>query len=87
MLCYSEKIWFGWLNPSSNHNRFRIWDYQRVFERHFDTVNFTVTARDEAAFRAAQARIRPEFTCGDLMQDSVTLLRVIARSPKKIKPA
>lgn len=27
MLCYSENVWRRWLNPPSNLNRLRIWDY------------------------------------------------------------
>ncbi len=83
MLSFSEKTWYGWLNPSSNHNRFRIWDYRRVFESCFERVDVKVLERDEAAFRAAQARIRPEFLSGDILQDSVTLILIVARMPKK----
>ena len=83
MLTYSKKTWYGWLNPSSNHNRFRLWDYRRVFEQYFEQVSISVQTRDEEAFRAAQARIRPEFLSGDPAQDSVTLILVIARLPKK----
>lgn len=81
MFCYSEKIWYGWLNPSSNHNRFRVWDYQRVFETYFDDVQILVTERDEAKFEATRSRIRPEFISGNVDDDSVTLIKVIARKP------
>ena len=83
MLCYSEKIWYGWLNPSSNHNRYRLWDYQAAFDAYFDDVKVIITERDEAAFEAVQARIRPEFKRGDLAEDSVTLIKVIVRQPKR----
>ena len=32
MLTYSEKTWRAWLNPTSNHNRYRLWQYRDVFE-------------------------------------------------------
>ena len=35
MLHYSEAAWRRWLNPTSNHNRYRVWDYRRVFEAAF----------------------------------------------------
>jgi len=82
MLCYSEKIWYSWLNPSSNHNRFRVWDYRKVFERHFADVNLVVTERDQTAFDNALPRILPEFISGNLSDDSVTLIKVIARQPR-----
>jgi hypothetical protein len=82
MLCYSKKVWVGWLNPSSNHNRYRVWDYRQAFEQHFADVNLIVTERDETAFEAIRPRIRSEFMRGDLAEDSVTLIKVIARQPK-----
>ena len=82
MLCYSEKFWVGWLNPSSNHNRYRVWDYEKAFETYFFDVNLIITERDEAAFEAIAPRIRPEFMRGDMAEDSVTLIKVFARQPK-----
>ena len=82
MLCYSEKVWDGWLNPSSNHNRFRIWDYRQVFERYFNEMNLVVTERDEVAYEVARPRIRPEFIRENLSDDSVTLIKVTVRQPK-----
>ncbi len=81
MLCYSERAWRGWLNPSSNHNRFRLSDYRRAFEKYFDRLDIEVLARDEAAFQKARPRIRPEFVSGDPQADSVTLIRITAARP------
>lgn len=81
MLCYSEKTWYSWLNPSSHHNRFRVWDYQRVFNKYFNTVDLTVLDRDDEKFEATRTRIRPEFISGNPDDDSVTLIKVIARQP------
>jgi SAM-dependent methyltransferase len=83
MLTYSEKAWRRWLNPSSNHNRFRIWDYRRVFVETFKEVQITVLQRDEVGFRKALPRIRPEFISGDLSEDAVTHIRILAAKPKK----
>ncbi len=81
MLRYSPAVWAGWLNPSSNHNRYRLRDYRRAFESAFREVEVTVLARDEAAFEKARPGIRPEFLSGDPAEDSVTLIRVIASGP------
>ncbi len=78
MLRYSNRVWYGWLNPSSNHNRYRLWDYRSAFEASFDQVEIAVLARDEAAFQKVLPGIRPEFRSGDLAEDSVTLIRVVA---------
>ena len=81
MLRFSEPTWRRWLNPSSNHNRYRLWDYRRVFESCFDQVEIEVLGRDEAAFLRLKPRIRPEFLSGRLDEDAVTLIRVIASKP------
>ncbi len=81
MLCHPERVWYAWLNPSSHHNRFRIWDYRNIFEKYFDDMVLTVLVRNEENFKATRPRIRPEFLSGDIMEDSVTKIRVIARKP------
>ncbi len=82
MLTYSEKTWYGWLNPTSNHNRLRLWNYRAIFEKYFENVEIEVLARDVAAFQQVQARVKPEFVSGNLQDDSVTLTRVIASRPR-----
>jgi SAM-dependent methyltransferase len=82
MLAYSEGIWRGWLNPTSNHNRFRLWDYRRVFEKYFGKVEIQTLQRDEAAFEKARRRLRSEFISGNLQDDSVTLVLIIASEPR-----
>ena len=34
MLCYSNRTWKRWLNPTSNLNRYRVWDYRNILERY-----------------------------------------------------
>ena len=82
MLAYSERTWRGWLNPTSNHNRFRIWDYRRIFEKYLGKVEIRVLQRDEAAFEKVRPRLRPEFVSGSLAEDSVTLVLIIASEPR-----
>jgi hypothetical protein len=79
MLCYSEAAWRSWLNPTSNHNRCRLGDYQRVFAESFEQVEIEVLERDPAAFARARARILPQFLTGDPQVDSVTQIYVLAR--------
>jgi len=83
MLHYSEKVWFGFLNPTSHHNRFRLWDYRRVFENYFENVEIEVLERQEAEFEKVRSRVRPEFISGNIKDDSVTLIRVLASKPRK----
>lgn len=82
MLCYSEAAWRGWLNPSSNHNRLRLPDYRRIFEKYFEGVEIDVLGRDKQAFEKARPRIRPEFISGDPQSDSVTLILLAASRPR-----
>jgi SAM-dependent methyltransferase len=78
MLCYEEKVWEKWLNPTSNLNRYRMRDYRRVFERHLPGFVMDVTESSPDQFARVKARIRPEFLSGDDKEDAVTQIRVIA---------
>jgi hypothetical protein len=81
MLRFSENLWRGWLNPSSNHNRYRLWDYRRVFASCFGQVKIEVLAREVEAFEKVKPHLRREFVSGDPEQDAVTLIQVIASKP------
>jgi hypothetical protein len=81
MLRFSESTWRNWLNPSSNHNRYRLRDYRRAFEACFGNVEIEILSREPEAFRKAAPHIRPEFVSGDPNEDAVTLIRVIATKP------
>ena len=80
MLKFSEGVWKNFLNPTSNLNRYRINDYQRVFKSNFAKVEITVLERLEEEFRKVKGSIRTEFKSGDDAADAVTLILVIARS-------
>lgn len=82
MLKFPEKIWKGWLNPTSNLNRFRLRDYQHVFDRYFNEVSIRVLSREPEAFARDRGRIRGEFLTGDDEQDMVTLIEVVTEKPK-----
>jgi hypothetical protein len=77
MLKFSKKVWYDWLNPTSNHNRFRLWDYRKVFEKYFGKVDIQVLERDESNFAKARPEILPEFISGKLEDDCVTLISVV----------
>ncbi|GAB4415228.1 MAG: hypothetical protein Kow002_00150 [Anaerolineales bacterium] len=79
MLRFSETTWTRWLNPSSHHNRYRLWEYRRVFEACFSQVNIDILAREEAAFLKLKPHIRPEFISENLEEDAAALIRVIAK--------
>ena len=81
MLRFSESQWRGWFNPSSNHNRYRLWDYRRAFESCFGQVEIEVLDREPEAFQKVKPYVRPEFVSGNTEQDAVTLIQVIASKP------
>jgi hypothetical protein len=81
MLMFSETIWRQFLNPTSNLNRFRLPDYRNVFDACFGKVEIVVTGRNEAEFKIARARIRPEFLTGDDSVDSIELIYIFAELP------
>jgi SAM-dependent methyltransferase len=80
MLRFSEATWRRWLNPSSNHNRYRLWDYRRVLEECFDHVEIDVLTHEHEAFRKLRPHIRPEFISGNLEEDAAATIRVLASS-------
>ena len=82
MLKYSENMWRNFLNPTSNLNRFRVNDYQRVFDASFQQANITVLERLMDEFNNVKGEIRSEFKTGEDAMDAVTLIHVIARQPK-----
>jgi hypothetical protein len=82
MLCYSKSTWARFLNPSSNLNRLRMWEYESIFRNCFDSVRVDVLEDDRDAFRRVKARIRPEFLSGDVEMDSASKIVVLASEPK-----
>ena len=83
MLRFSENTWRRLLNPSSNHNRYRLWNYRKAFEAFFEQVEIRILSRDEETFRRMAPFIRPEFMSENAEENDVTLLCVIAAKPIK----
>ncbi|HEY59763.1 MAG TPA: hypothetical protein G4N92_03610 [Anaerolineae bacterium] len=81
MLCYSKRTWQTWLNPTSNLNRMRMVDFEKLFRTYFTKVEISIDNRDETAFLANEGRIRDEFKTGDRKKDSVTRISVFAAKP------
>ena len=81
MLRFSESTWRRWLNPSSHHNRYRLWDYRRVFESCFGEVDIEIISREEEAFRKVMPHLRPEFVSGNISEDAVSGIQVVAAKP------
>ena len=81
MLRFSETTWRTWLNPSTNHNRYRLWNYRDAFKACFAQVEIKILTREEEAFRKLLPRIRPEFVSGNLEEDAVGVILVIASKP------
>jgi hypothetical protein len=78
MLCYSEKMWSNWLDPTSHLNRWRIPGYRQVFESFFSKVEIETYKQDETQFFKTRSRIRPEFLSGDLQLDLATSIILYA---------
>jgi len=83
MLCHSDSSWRRFLNPGSNLNRLRVWDYDRLFSLHFRRVNIQVLDSELMAFRAVRSRIRPEFLSGDETRDAITQILLRAGLPRQ----
>lgn len=82
MLRFSERTWRAWLNPSSNHNRYRLWNYRKAFDDCFTDVEIEILTREEEAFRTLLPHIQPEFVSGNMDEDAAATIRVVASKPK-----
>lgn len=83
MLKYSETMWRRFLNPTSNLNRFRLRDYQRVYAKYFEKADVDILERKVEEFLVVRSSVRPEFITGDVEVDAVTLISAILEKPKK----
>lgn len=81
MLCYSRSTWERLLNPSSNLNRLRLWEYESVFKQYFENVHVDILTEDLESFRRIRERIRPEFLSGDETVDSASKIQVVSSKP------
>lgn len=82
MLKFSEAAWKRWLNPPSNHNRYRLWDYQRAFSASYEKVDIEILFREEEAFKKLMPHIKPEFISGNIHEDAATKIQILALKPK-----
>ena len=78
MLRFSGNTWRRWLNPSTNHNRYRLWNYRDAFKACFEQVEIEVLSREEEAFRKLLPRIHPEFVSGNIDEDAAGVILLIA---------
>jgi SAM-dependent methyltransferase len=85
MYCHSEALWGRWLNPSSNLNRWRSWQYETTFKAYFDRVRIFNLESEEEAFKHAKDRMLAEFKTGDDAVDSVTRIQISASKPRRLK--
>jgi hypothetical protein len=83
MLRFSSRKWYGWLNPTSHHNRLRIWNYRTAFVPVYNEVEIKVLGTDVPAFQKVAASIQPEFKRGSLEENAVTHISIFARDPKQ----
>jgi hypothetical protein len=82
MLRFSNKVWTRFLDPSTRHNRYRLWDFQRLFERHFNRVEVEVLRSDPDEFELLRKHIRQEFISGDILEDAAMVILLVVRDNK-----
>lgn len=83
MLTFKEKTWYRWLNPSSNHNRYRFADYKKAFEACFNEVSIEIVESSPKEFEEVKSRIRPEFLTGNDKIDAIGQISIFASTIKK----
>lgn len=78
MLAYSPSVWERWLNPTSNLNRFRMWDYRRIFNQYYKQVEMRILESEPGEYKKALSKIRLEFISTDEQENAAIGIRVIA---------
>jgi SAM-dependent methyltransferase len=81
MLCHSEVVWSRFLNPSSNLNRLRAWDFEEIFRQNFQVVELEIFEKELVKFRKAKPRIRPEYMSGNEDTDCAARVLIKASCP------
>jgi hypothetical protein len=82
MLRFSATTWARFLDPSSHHNRYRLWDFRQIFERHFGQIDVQILHTDPEEFDRIREHIREEFISGDMLEDAATIILLVARENK-----
>jgi hypothetical protein len=82
MLIFPKKTWKSWLNPTSNLNRLRLMDYERIFQKYFEVVNISVQSSQKEEWEKASPRVLPEFISSNVEKDAATIIQVVARRPR-----
>ena len=85
MLRFSAKVWARFLDPSSHHNRYRLWDFRQTFERKFGKVDVEILHSDPEEFERIRDHIREEFVSGNMSEDAATIILLVARE-KRLAP-
>jgi len=81
MLCYPDKIWQKYLNPSSNLNRWRPWQYQQSLSKYFRNVKVDILTTNIPAYLQVKERIQPQYIRGDIENDAATLISIFGKQP------
>lgn len=76
MLCHSDRVWRGLLEPTTRLNRLRLWQYEDLFEQNFARVELQILESEPEALARVAHRIRPEFLSGDPARDAATRLAI-----------
>lgn len=84
MYCHADAAWRRWMNPSSNLNRWRLWQYQTAFQAYFERVRIFNLESEVQAFLQQKDRIRDEFKSGDDSLDAVTRIQISAYKPRRL---
>jgi len=83
MLCYSNTHWQRWLNPTQHLNRYRLHDYQQIFQRYFLETEISVLETDSHAFQKTRSRIKEHFLTGTIEIDAATHIVIFAQGIAK----
>jgi hypothetical protein len=82
MLRFSDGTWRNWLNPSSNHNRYRLWNYRRAFEAFFEKVEIEILSSEVEAFRKFSLIFFLNLSVETMEEDAAATIRVMASKPR-----
>ncbi len=81
MLCYPDKTWQRYLNPSSNLNRWRSWQYEQTLSQHFNSLQIEILSTNIPAYMLVKKRIQTKYISGIDEKDAATLISIFGQQP------
>ncbi len=80
MLTFSDDVWKRYLNPPSNLNRMRSWNYVNLFKSIYAETTLKVLDQNRTRFDQVKDFVQPQFLSNDDQDNSVCSILITAKT-------